>query len=250
MNLDSVLTPVSDPGTDEPYPVPAGYQIFVARKWGDPILVAEAGLSTALFRTSNFQVVPVYVPETRTFSATAGNSSRYDRARGDMDAIWAWQPKDGRTQTQVFGKIVFAGNFECTMWTGDPAKDWSQASEWIAGSMLYGGQQFAATVETFEVLCKLPGHLERELVTCRKVYPFRREHFALTHAQAPWLVNKYTVAFRRPVEDTYSEIFDPGIERYLPMQVLDPQDFEFAGGLTPSAFYIPIRWCLPVGMEQ
>lgn len=235
------LTPVVEsPPTSGIVPPPAGYGLFRARKWGDPIVVAEAGLSTALFETSNFQVVPVYVPETGVFSATAGNNSKYLRSRGDMDAIWNLQPKDGRTMEAMFNPIIHTGNYTKTMWTNDASLDWKTSPKWVAGTQCYGGQMVAATLETFLVRCQMPNRPYQN-VTCRKIYPFRREHFKLSHATHPWLINKYTVAFRKPREDTYSEVFN-GLERYLPMQVLDPRDFEFTGRINPSAFYIPAGW--------
>ena len=237
------FTPVTDlpPASGIVHP-PAGYGLFRARKWGDPLMIAEAGLSTdeAYFNTSNFQVVPVFVPETGTFSATAGNHSYYSRAKGDMDAIWNLQPKDGRTQAAVFNPIIYTGNYTSTLWTNSELT-WKEAPEWVAGSQCYGGQLFAATLTTFPFSTSLPNK-PKAVYRFRKVFPFRREHFALRYETHPWLINKYTVAFRRPVENTYSEIFN-GLERFLPFQCLDPHDFKFAGSKVPSGFFIPANWC-------
>lgn len=244
--LPITFTPVLDlpPASGIVVP-PAGYGLFYARKWGDPIMVAEAGLSTdeAYFNTSNFQVVPVYVPQTGTFSATAGNHSYYVRAKGDMDAIWNLQPKDGRTQAQNFNPIIFTGNYVKTFWTNDVNQSWDVVNEWVAGSQCYGGQMFAATSTTIEITTSLPNK-PKGTYTFRKVFPFRREHFGLSFETHPWLINKYTVAFRKPVENTYSETFN-GLVRYLPFQCLDPRDFKFAGGKTPE-YFIPASWCVPV----
>lgn len=227
---------------------PPGYGIFEAKKWGDPLMVAEAGLSTSAdyFNTSNFQVVPVYVQETDTFSATAGNHSYYSRAKGDMDAIWNLQPKDGRTPEENFNPIIYTGNYTATMWTNSTLT-WKYAAEWVAGTQLYGGQLFAASLDTFQVLCKPPALAKELYVTCRKVLPFRRSDFQYSHQTHPWLINKYTVAFRKPKEDTYSETFN-GLVRYLPMQVLDPRDFRFAGGKAPKAFFTPVSWSVYKGV--
>ena len=226
---------------------PAGYSLFCARKWGDPILVDQANLSTSYFNTSNFQVIPVYVKETGTFSATAGNHSDYLRSAGDMDSIWNLQPKDGRTKESMFNPIIYNGNYTSTMWTNynpDTGITWQNSPKWVAGSQLYGGQMFDATSQTFDILCQMPNK-PKQYVTCRKVYPFRREHFGLSYETHPWLINKYTVAFRKPNENTYSEQFN-GLVRYLPMQVLDPRDFKFSGTVVPSAFYTPAAWSIPI----
>lgn len=225
-------------------PPPTGYALFKARKWGDPILVDEANLSTAYFQTSNFQVVPVFTKETGSFSATSANHSYYDRIKGDMDAIWDLQPKDGRTKELMFNPIVETGNYGKTMWTNS-SLNWDQAPLWVAGSQLYGGQMFAATIATFSVLCQRP-NMSLGYVQCRKVYPFKREHFNLDHITHPWLINKYTVAYRKPVENTYSEQFSSMI-RYLPMQCLDPADFKFAGGKIPT-YYTPVTWSIPAAV--
>lgn len=234
---------ISTKPTSSIVPPPSGYGLFTARKWGDPVLVDQANLSTAIFNTSNFQVVPVFVKETGTFSATAGNHSDYLRSMGDMDAIWNMQPKDGRTKEEMFNPIIETGNFAKTMWTNSTL-GWQDSPKWVAGSQLYGGQMFAATLEIFQVLCQMPNK-PKQYVACRKVFPFRREHFNLSHETHPWLINKYTVAYRKPVEDTYGEKFG-GLIRYLPMQVLDPRDFKFSGTITPSAFYTPVDWSIPV----
>lgn len=239
-------TPAPPPPPSGIVQPPARYGLFVARLWGDTIMVDEAGLSTEVeyFNTSNFQVVPVYVPETGTFSATAGNHSYYSRAKGDMEAIWNLQPKDGRTQEITFNPIIQAGNYVKTMWTGDKETDWKAATEWIAGSQCYGGQMFAATLQTYAINTSLPNK-PRATYQFRKIYPFRREHFGLSFETHPWLINKYTVAFQRPVDNTYSEKFN-GLERFLPFQCLDPRDFKFAGSKVPSGYFIPSRWCVAV----
>lgn len=244
MNIEIIRTPrISTPiPSVDCAPPPSGYALFVARKWGDKIVVDEANLSTAYFQTSNFQVNPVFTKETSSFSATAANHSYYVRSKGDMDAIWNLQPKDGRTKEATFNPIIATGNYVKTMWTNSEL-GWDEAPEWVAGSQLYGGQMFAATIETFSVYCQRP-NTPAGYVQCRKVYPFKREHFKLSHETHPWLINKYTVAFRKPVENTYSETFN-GLIRYLPMQCLDPADFKFAGSKTPT-YYTPVNWSVPV----
>lgn len=222
---------------------PAGYGLFVARPWGDGIMVAEAGLSTSAeyFNTSNFQVIPVLVPQTATFSATAGNHSYYSKAKGDFDAIWKLQPADGRTQEAMFNPIIQAGNYIKTWWTNS-VNGWDAVDEWVAGSQCWGGQMFAATLQTFPITTSLPNK-PKATYLFRKIYPFRREHFALSFETHPWLINKYTVAFRKPKENTYSETFN-GLERFIPFQCLDPRDFKFAGSKVPE-YFIPERWCVP-----
>lgn len=216
---------------------PAGYGVFRARKWGDPTLVREALLSTEIVNTSNFQVIPVWVPETQSFSAVKGNVSQYDRSKGDITALISLQPSTGASLNEVFNPLV--GEGPGRTWWAD--SDWSTAPVWYAGTQLWGGQLFAATLETFDVDLKYPNGLKAR-VACRKVLPFRRADFSKDPARYPWLLNWFTVAFRNNV---YSETFN-GIRRRVPVQVLDPRDFKFVGPVQPNAFYIPAHWAEPI----
>lgn len=212
---------------------PLGYGVFRAGKWGDPILVRDALLSTEIVKTSNFQVIPVWVEETQSFSAVKGNVSQYDRGFGDMDNLIRIQPAMGATVQEIFNPLV--GEDRGRTWWSD--SDWQTAPIWYAGSQLWGGQLFAATMETFNITLKYPNGSVTG-VACRKILPFRRADFAKDPEHYPWLFNWFTVAFRGNV---YSETFN-GIRRRVPVQVLDPRDFHFLGPKTPSAFYLPAHW--------
>lgn len=216
---------------------PVGYGVFRARKWGDPILVRDALLSTEIVDTSNFQVIPVWVPETQSFSAVKGNVSQYDRGLGDMDALIRLQPPQGAPLQEIFNPLV--GEDPGRTWWSD--SDWQTAPIWYAGSQLWGGQMFAATMETFNITLKYPNGSTAG-VPCRKILPFRRSDFAKDPEKYPWLFNWYTVAYR---DNLYSEYFNL-LRRRVPVQVLDPRDFHFVGPKTPSAFYLPAHWAEPV----
>jgi len=228
----------------KPQPAP-GYKLFRALNWGEGVLNREASVGTELYGTSTFAYVPVYVIETDSFSSV-NNASLYDRSKGDMENIWKLQPQDGRTLNENFNSIVFQGNAASLMWTGDPAMTWQAARVWYAGSQLQAGGIFSATEEIFQVRCALPGDAVKKLRPMRKVQTFRRADFQKSHIDYPWLITKYRVAFMRPKPDTMSDTFN-GLIRYVPQQCLDPQDFKFASSQKqPSAFYVPVQWCISV----
>lgn len=214
---------------------PEGLGVFRAKKWGDPILVRDALLSTEIVNTSNFQVIPVWVEETQTFSAVSGNVSQYDRSKGDMDNLLKIQPSTGATWSDIFNVLV--GKDAGRTWWSD--SDPATAPIWYAGTQLWGGQCFAATLQTFPMLLKYPNGSWAS-VNCRKILPFRRADFAKDPEKHPWLFNWFTVAYRN---NLYSEYFGL-LRRRVPVQVLDPRDFRFNGPADkqPSAFYIPAHW--------
>ncbi len=236
-NLEITFTPHVD--LSKIVPPPSEYQLFTAKKWGDPILVEQANLDTAYVDTSNFQVIPVLVKEAKTFSAVS-KYSLLERSKGDIDALQQLQPLDGATMAQKMNVLVYPGKGARTMWTNNAMYDWQNASAYYAGTQLWGGQMLAATIETFDVPLTYPSG-QSTVASCRKVLAFRQADWVKSFEQYPYLINRYTVAYRLPEENTYSETFG-GIIRLVPMQCLDPQDFKFAGGLVPSAYYVPAQW--------
>ena len=241
---------------------PEGYALFTARKWGDPILVAQGAYSAELRdNVGQFQVINIYVPETGNFSSiTNFNKLTHDDlvnlARtqlihfGHPVTIPLEQmrklekkPLDGFSLQQKMNWLYRV----LEKWGDPPAQEfwglgqWFEAPEGRYGTMVRGGQMLACTVETFDVQCKLSGEPAKRTVKMRKLLPFRRSDWGKTHTQYPWLIQKCTVAFLP--KDKYSET--PKGVIYGPV-ALDWRDFPFAGKHTPSAYYIPDDWMIPL----
>ncbi len=246
---------------------PAGYAVFEALAWGQEPIATECDCDIRKYPglTSNFQVVGVWVAETRQFTAV-GNYSIFDRAQGDMDALYRlnlrrapdllklYEAKglaavrdlkfpDGFSLQQKFAALVFDGKFTSAMWT-DGAGNWADAPQYRSGTMVYGKMQFAATVETEMVTVRYPGTGEVKMVACRRILPFRRADFAKDPDQYPWLFNWHTAARITANDPNFYYLPAGGVR--VPMPVLDPRDFPFTGGIAPAGFYIPAHWCRAV----
>ena len=212
-------------------PLPDGFRLFRAKKW--PLV--EIGLSFETFGGSSFQVVPLWIPETRQFSAIS-NFSILD-TDGTL-RLQKLQPQDSYGLRVKMNWLVGAGTStpECAMWT-DSTLEWNVAPQYHVGTMLWGDQTFLAS-KTVEMIRTTP---TLGTIPCRRVYAFRRSDWSKDPATHPHLFPRATVC--RP-SGGISDDFGRGEIRTM-LQVLDPRDYKFAGTITPS-FYIPDFWCLPL----
>lgn len=206
--------------------LPDGYQLYRAIKW--PIV--ELGLSREVFGFDSFQVVPLWVPETKQFSAVS-NFSILD----DIKRLQDLQPADGFELRVKMNWLVADGNGGNAMWTGT-AQSWDTTTEYRSGTMLWGDQIFAASKQEFYLSTPI-GY-----GAYRKVLPFRKADWNKKHTEYPHLFPRATIT---RANGGISNDFGRGEIRTM-LMVLDPRDYKFAGGLIPSAFYIPVQWCLPV----
>ena len=208
-------------------PLPDGFRLFKAKKW--PLV--EIGLSYETFGGSSFQVVPLWIPETRQFSAIS-NFSILD-ADG-VSRLKALQPKDGFGLAPKMGWLVAEGTGVCAMWTHSTA-GWDTSPTYEVGTMLWGDQTFLASKETVQLRTTIG------TTPCRRVYAFRKSDWSKDPTTHPYLFPRATVC--RP-NGGISDDFGRGEIRTM-LQVLDPRDYKFAGTITPT-FYIPDFWCLPL----
>ena len=175
-------------------------------------------------------VIPVWVTETRSFSALQ-NYSKIDRA--EIDKLIALQTPDPDHPIEVkMNWLMYTGTGVSAMWTGDTQQDWRVTPLARVGSMLWGNQLFAASEATYPVMVKGVSTL------CRKVLPFRSDY---------WNSDRPEWAFPRACVVTPGEgiSYDWGRGEIRTMlQVMDPAEYPFVGGLSPAAFWLPAEWCL------
>jgi hypothetical protein len=209
-------------------PPPAGWKLFRATTWP----VVELGLSFETFGGSSFEVIPPWIPETRQFTAISNFSVLDNDAVKRLQAL---QPADGFDLRVKMNWLVSNGTGGTAMWTHSDL-GWDTSPTYEAGTMLWGDQLFAASEETFNLNTSI-GY-----GTYRKVMPFRRADWNKDPKQYPYLFPRATVC--RP-NGGISNDFGRGEIRTM-LQVLDPRDYKFTGGIIPSGFYIPVPWCLAV----
>jgi len=208
--------------------LPAGWHLFRATKW--PVL--ELGLSFEIFGGSSFEVIPLWIPETRQFTAI-NNFSVLDN--DGVKRLQALQPKDRFDLRVKMNWLVSSGTGGNAMWTHS-ALEWDTSPTYEAGTMLWGDQLFAASEETFNLTTSIGAG------SYRKVLPFKKSDWFKDPAVNPHLFPRATVC--RP-NGGISRDFGRGEIRTM-LMVLDPADYKFTGSIKPSAFYVLDSWCLPV----
>jgi len=204
------------------------------RKWGDPVLVYEAGRSVELAGTSNFQAIGLWNKET----GFGGVTNHVWISRGDIDRVAAMQVEDNyvakvtdwRDQKMRWlfkpkGTIYFYGDLDGG-WRGVPKAKW--------GTIGLGWN--LVTVEGVETLTVIINQVmqQREmarLATYRKADQGRSLEDLLAHG----LVHRCFCAY------SGDDIGDsPKGICYSPFW--SPLDWDFAGNDQPSAFYLPLNW--------
>jgi hypothetical protein len=225
------------------------------RKWGDPVLVQQAGLSVKLledlgFVPSNFQPVPLlpvredangnYIDNSGTWSAIA-NSIIYQRE--DVDRIAAMQDTSGGyTIKQKMQWWCWPGKGVRPAWCnsdkdaeGNYIYDYSNSPVVYWGTIAIGGRPLQIDKQQ-SITIKLPEEPSARSVLMGRVVCFRKSQFGQvtpqTHShliQAQAGAGKNDVYISEPKGNIYA---------LLP----DPRDWDFAGAYRPTAFYIPMDW--------
>lgn len=237
---------------------PDGYALFMVRKWGDPIMVAQGEYSVEQrHNIGSFQVVDCYVPETRQFTSISNfNKLTHDDmvnlARTQLIHFGFDFNMTLEQVRKVEGKPLDGFNLKQKMaWLYNPLNKWGElpalefwgVGEWFMapearfGTMVRGGQMVACTTQTFDVMCRTTGEKKERLLKMRKLLPFRRSDWGRKHTEYPWLIQKCTAALKPGSK--YSET--PKGVIYAPV-ALDWRDFPFTGKTVPSAYYLPDEW--------
>ncbi len=209
-----------------PPALPTGYRLFRAPVW--PIHQYGLDLSTATFGLSSFMIIPVWIPETRSWSGVTNFS-----VLPETEQVQGLQPKDGHTLTEKMNWLVTAGNGTAPMWTGDTTITWQNATEYRVGCMLWGNQVFAAS----EVVTAV--NVNGQIIGMRRVLPFRREYW---DTQPEWMFPQACIAGK---DNKLSYDWGRGEIRTMQM-LLNPAQYDFAGTIQPQAFWMPADWCLEV----
>ena len=218
-----------------PPPVPPPVvEVRRLRIWGDPILVKEADLSTAIVNTSNFQAIGLYNKET----GWGGVSNFLRIPHGDMLGVEAMQIPDDYTAHEKMrwmcndyrGKI-YMWDDRSTNWESDPLR-------W--GTIGLGGNY--VQIDGYETFTNfyLPKNTFYASVRMARLVGFRKSDWGrpLNELVAQGLVHRCYCAYRTPKEDTFGD--SPRGIVYNPFW--SPLDWEFTGAKKPSAFYVPEHW--------
>lgn len=219
-------------------PVPPNVaEVRKLRVWGDPILVEEADLSTAIVNTSNFQAVGLYNKET----GWGGVSNFLRIPHGDLRRVESMQLDDGYTAHEKMAWMCNSYRGKIYMWD-DPNTDWETAASIRWGTIGLGGNH--VQVDGYETFTNfyLPNNTFYGSVKMARLRGFRSNDWfrPLDELVRNGLVHRCYCAYRTPQEDTFGD--SPKGVVYNPF--FSPLDWEFTGGRKPSAFYVPAHWLI------
>src|SRR5215216_6495749 len=106
VNVDDKQNAMANPSLANDIPIPES-RIFRVRKYGDPVMVAQAGADINIKTVdSNFGVIPLYCPEDETWSAVA----KYVKLnKADVKQLLKMQVQDQFKPKQKMNWLVCAG---------------------------------------------------------------------------------------------------------------------------------------------
>jgi hypothetical protein len=237
---------------------PDGYILMRVRKWGDPIMVAQADCSVykryaaGQEPVGTFQVVELHTPPIGDWSAvtkynrlTREDMLKVARAqliafgRADLDPIrdMTVPLSDGWTLKQKMGWMYQSwsgGPTSLTMWGQG---EWWEEGEKRYGTMVNGGEMVAVSEAIHTFYVRLRGETTERDVTMRRLLPFRRADLDKDPRVYPWLWQRATCVYKG--DDT--SIYTPKGLVYLPV-ALDWREFDISGAQEPTGYFLPIDW--------
>jgi hypothetical protein len=239
---DKKFVPEGEP-VIQPPTVPAPSGVYRVRKWGDPIMVAEADADVGAVNTTNFQAVGIYAKTAGEF----GGVTQFCRIpRADVmrlaalqvedeyqDKVSDWRDQKMRWLIKPRGTIYFG------IQTGETWKTFTK--EYIEWGTIALGWNFV-TVEDVETLSvKVPGEDSPRKRDMARLAGFRKTDWArpLAELLAVGLVHRcYCAYWGNNIGDTPKGII------YSPFW--SPKDWLFIGPAKqqPEAFYLPMDWLI------
>lgn len=222
--------------------------IFRVRKWGDPVMVKEGGLSTALIGGSNFQAVGLYNKAT----GFGGVSNWLKIESGDVRRLAAMQLEDNYQDKQSGWNQTFnmeAWRAQKMNWLAKPkgtiyfwyhsfsSGNWYTLPHIEWGTIALGWNLVRVVgVETLKV--KTPDGVIRTREMAR-LAGFQRSDWGrpLVDLLAEGVVHRCFSAY---LGDDIGD--SPKGICYSPF--FSPQGWDMGGAAQPAAFYLPVTWLI------
>jgi len=216
---------------------PVASNIYRLRKWGDPIMVREAGLDVNIMGTSNFQAIGLY----NKLTGFGGVTNFLHIYRGDIDRLAALQVEDDYVDKIADWrdqKMRWLIKPKGTIYFGtDDGERWQDA-DFIEWGTIGLGNNYVA-VEGFETfMVKVPDEDKPRMRYMARLAGFRKTDWGrpLAELLAAGLVHRCYCAYK-----PYNDIGDsPKGIVYSPFW--SPLDWDFAGNAQPQALYVPFEW--------
>lgn len=236
-------------------PQQAQPKTYVARRWGDEVLVRQAGLTVANVG-SNFQplqLLPVretdageYIDNSGTYSAIV-NSVKL--THDDVMRVEAMQPNDGVGIKQKMQWWCYPGAGTRPAWCKSPKNsageyiyDYSNSPVVYWGTIAIGGRPIQIdSIKT--IVVKLSAEPKERPVRMGRVVCFRKSQWGVDPSAHPHIIQEQAGAGNDNVYIGYPK----GTIR---APLFDPRDWEFTGKYQPTAYYIPMDWLIEERSEQ
>lgn len=227
------------------------YQLYRLRKWGDPIMVSQAGLDVNVVRTTNFQAIGLFNKET----GWGGVTNFLNIPRGDINRLIAMQvedefkekrPEPGAWLTQKMnwlfdeekGSIYFRG-------------DWKTSESVRWGTIGLGGNVVAVEgVE--ELFVATRGDTRKRWRNMGRLAGFRKTDWSRLFDDKGVKVPNFEWELQKLVRDGLvhlcncayypNNVFGPSPKGVIYSPFWSPLDWDFSGTLQPQAFYVCMDW--------
>lgn len=215
------------------------YRLYRLRRWGDPVLVQQAGLSVDIAGTTNFQAIGLYNKET----GWGGVTNYLNIPRADIDKLIALQVEDEYEDKQpdwLSQKMNWLCKARGTIYFTGDGPGWTTANEIKWGTIALGNN--IVQVDGIEdMLIQLRGENSKRWHKMARLSGFRLTDWdkPLEILLALGLVHRCYCAYKdNNIGDTPKGII------YSPFW--SPLDWDFSGTRQPRAFYLPVDWMVPV----
>jgi len=219
--------------------------LYRLRKWGDEVLVNEAGLSTDLIGGTNFQAIGLY----NTVTMWGGVTNFLNIPRFDIDRLMALQVEDDFQDKRpepgawLDQKMNWLCKEKGTIYfTGDHMPGWETAESIKWGTIALGNN--LVQVEGVEdMFIATRAETQKRWRKMARLAGFRKTDWGkpLNELLARGLVHRCYCAYAGDkLGDSPKGII------YSPFW--SPLDWQFIGDAQPQpkAFYVPIEWLVPV----
>jgi len=213
-------------------------KLYRVRRWGDPVLIEQAGLSVNIVGTSNFQAVGLY----NRVTGWGGVTNFLNIPRKDItnlinmqvedeyeDKTLAWRTQKMNWLCKSKGTIYFTGG----------AEGWSTAQSIRWGTIALGGNLVQVDA-TEDMLIATRGETQKKWRQMGRLAGFRKTDWSksLKEQLESGLVHRCYCAYKP--DDKFGDT--PKGIIYSPFW--SPLDWVFIGPSKPQpkAFYLPMDW--------
>jgi hypothetical protein len=213
-------------------------KLYRVKRWGDPVLVKQAGLSVDIVGTTNFQAVGLY----NKVTGWGGVTNFLNIPRRDIDRLIALQVEDNyedKVADWRSQKMNWLCKTKGTIYFTGGAADWKTAQSIRWGTIAIGGN--VVQIEGVEdMLIATRGETRKQWRPMARLAGFRKTDWA---RPLPELLEQ-GLAHRCYCSYFPNDTFGDSPKGIIYSPFWNPLDWLFIGPSKPQpkAFYLPMDW--------